>query len=320
MRLHPVAAGLLALLTSATALATGNTTFSVRTYVEHDDNVSLVSDDAFAAEPLSSTGAGVLFTVGHSFLRTPALELRGSLAGFHTAQLSSGAEDFDVTGVLPRLSLIHRTRFAGKPASVTASLSLRRDWLSGEGFSRLVDIGGSYLVSVTPAWSLGPSYAVSSRDYDDEGFDPDITSRNALRQTLGLTSQWLFAAPARARTPARLALTLSSQRNAADGSDFEFQGAVYGAQLDLPLSARSNKAFSDWGLQLALSLVDVDYDDFQALPARRDRRLTGSLMLRTQLRALGALDFTYSRLDFDSNRAEFAAQRNLLRLGITHTF
>ena len=175
-------------------------------------------------------------------------------------------------------------------------------------------------MNVTPGWSIGPNYSLSSRDYDDEGFDPATTSRDALRHTLGVTSQWTLPSPAGARAPARLSLSASAQRNSADGSDFEFAGAVYGATLDLPITVRSAATFSGLGLQASVSSVDIDYDDFGALPKRSDRRLTASVTLFAQLTPLGQLDLSFTRFAIDSNRPEFEASRNLLRFGITHSF
>lgn len=302
------------------AAAADRTTFTLRAFVENDDNVALISDDAFGAEPLSSTGAGLMLGVSRSLHRTSTFELRGSINAFHTRQLNSDAEDFDVAGVVPRISLTKRMSFASRPTTFAASVNLRRDWLGGEAYSRLIDMGGSLQVFVTPAWSIGPSYTISSRDYDDEGFDPEVTSRNALRHTLGFTSQLLLPSPVGARAPTRLSLSASAQRNDADGSDFEFAGVVYGMQLEVPLTARSAAAFSDLGMQLSVSSVDIDYDDFAALPKRSDQRLTASLALSALWNPLGRLDLSYTRFVIDSNRPEYEASRNLLRFGVTYSF
>src|SRR5262245_30413634 len=128
---QPVTGALLwiALLAGLPAAAAEHTSFSIRTYVEYDDNVTLLSEEPLAPEAVASSGAGVMVNVARTLARSRGHALRASLTAFHTQQLDDAAYDFDVTGVAPRLSFVQRGRVAGKAATLSASLGLRQDWI-----------------------------------------------------------------------------------------------------------------------------------------------------------------------------------------------
>jgi hypothetical protein len=317
----------LSLLTLALFLATAHaaagerTSLSLRAFVEYDDNVGLNTEDSNAAEPVASPGAGLAVNLSHAFLRARDLELRGNVAAFHTQQLEDAAEDFDASGVAMRLALTNRGTFGAKPVSLATTLGARGDWLGGEEYSRVIDLSSTLLVDFTRAWSFGPGISVSSRDYEVEGLDPALNSRDALRYSLGLTSEHRFASPAGARAPARLRLSVGAQRNEADGSNYQYSAWIGSLDLTLPLRApRAAGAVRDLALQFAVNGSDADYADFEPPVDRIDRRLLATLGLTTQLGALGRLDVSYSWLAIESNLAQFAARRQLVRVGFTHSF
>jgi hypothetical protein len=312
---------LILLFAGVPAVAGERTSLSLRAYLEYDDNVGLNTDDGVLAEPIASPAAGAMAQLAHEFTRSRNLELRGSLTAFHTQQLDDAAEDFDASGVAARFALTNRWRLGAKPATLTTTAGARGDWLGGEEYSRVVDVGSTLLVDVTRAWSLGPSISVSRRDYEDDGFVPSLSSRDALRYGFSLASEWRLASVAGAHAPARLRLSLGAQRNAADGSNYEYAALIGSAELTLPLRAsRSRRAFGDLALLFSVSGMDADYDDFQPPVDRIDRRLFATLGLATELKSVGRLDLSYSWLAIESNLGPFEARRQLVRLGYTHSF
>ena len=147
-----------------------------------------------------------------------------------------------------------------------------------------------------------------------------VTSRDALRHTLGVTTQFRWRV-GDGRAPARLTLSVSAQRNDADGRNFEFEGALGTAQLELPLlPPRPQRLLGDLQLQVMASVLDVDYEAIGGLPKRRELRWNTTAGVSAMLGPLGRLDLSYTHLDIGSNQVEHAARRNLVRLGLTHSF
>jgi hypothetical protein len=308
-------------LATAHAAAGERTSLSLRAFAEYDDNVGLNTEDSTAPDPLASAGAGLAVNLSHAFVRARDLELRGSLTAFHTQQLEQAAEDFDASGLAMRLALTNRGALGAKPLSLATTLGARGDWLGGEEYSRVVDLASTLLVDFTRTWSFGPALSVSSRDYEAEGFDHALSSRDALRYSLGLTSEHRFASPAGPRAPARLRLSVGTQRNDADGTNYQYAAWIGSLDLTLPLRApRAAGAFRDLALQFAVNGSDADYADFEPPVDRIDRRVLATLGLTTQLGALGRLDLSYSWLAIESNLAQYEARRQLVRVGFTHSF
>ncbi len=283
---------------------------TISPFIGYDTNAALISEDAFANDAESLSG-GVTVTAGYRLYRDADTELRVGLNGF--LLLNTDLANFDVTALRPALSFRQSMSIASRPATLTARLGFESVQLSGDDLnqSQSVQLAAGLSVFLSDTISVGGSLQVAETDFDADGFDPAITSRDTSRVTPSV-----FLAYRWPTTRTRLTVTLDFVGNDADGSDFEYDALGYAVAIEQPFDTR----FGLLRTKVGARLVDRDYDKFSASPQRQqdifEINSSVGLQLRRNLNAFANVSFT----DSDASINAFSYDRVRTGLGLSWSF
>jgi len=216
--------------------------------------------------------------------------------------------EFDLTSVSPGVLARYGFRLGGRPSTLSMVYAARRDWLGGSGYATghvaNLDVG------VRPARGaeIGVFGAVGYTDFDDDGSDPGITSRDALSYRVGLRGTKAFN-----RYQQALQGSAFYAKNDAKGANFVFEGPGASVQA-------MSFFWGPWAVAASGSYASTTYTNFAATPRRestvKDYRLTVFGPLSRKLSA----DLSYGRSHFQSNQEAFEAKRQNVSLGFTYAF
>lgn len=315
-----IALAAVAVTLSATAVAQQARPWdlSIRAFSEYNDNVSLSPEDDVAASEQNSTSLGLVVSGKYRFYREGAWTAGVGGSTFHKEQISGDVDSFSVSAFTPNLFVEHRARPFAIPTRSRAAYSFSRVFVSGKGFEKRHSLGGDVRVTAHRTLQFGPRLSVAHKDFDSEGTDPAITSRDSVRLSTGFTGTWRY----RGRYPT-VTLDYGYSRNLADGGNFDtashaVMGRVTQPIVIRPLSTARNivRLFAT----LQASYANIDYFNFSTAPRRTqdNYQLRGLLYLPLGRHLAADLSYTYARND--ANQSGFDTRRNLVALGLTYRF
>jgi tetratricopeptide (TPR) repeat protein len=238
--------------------------------VQYDSNIPAAPDDPSLYQGKHG-GVRVVEYVSAElrFLRRPGW--LGSLeASTYQAQYPDSAfEAFDLSTYGAGLLLQRDTTLGSLPVTALAKYGYSWVYLDGDPYSGSHQATVSFQLDEARWTATNVYYRYTRDDFEDEGFDPAISSRDADNHAVGIT-QILYFADRRGQ----VRLGYEYQDNRADGLNFDFQGhrVSVGATVPLPWEAQG---------ELNAEYAHEEYPDFQG-PVRRktDRWTVGGNLSR----------------------------------------
>jgi len=127
----------------------------------------------------------------------------------------------------------------------------------GPDYSRTSGAAAQFGIGWSPQVLTQATYRFTADDFEDDGFDPVFSSRDAQNHAVGLEQTFLFAG-----NRVRLSLGLEYQENYAEGRNFDFDGPSVRASVGVPLWLGAR-------LEAGYEYREEDYRNFSG-PVRRE--------------------------------------------------
>jgi len=203
---------------------------------------------------------------------------------YQSQHTESDLDDFNVSTLDIGAYFNHISTLLGRPFFPSLRYDFYYVLLGGDSFSNSHIINASFNIGVTENTLTVPFYRLTFDDFDEEGFDPDISSRDAVNNAVGILQYFFFLQRA-----ANIWVTYEFQRNDADGLNFNYNGHRVGGGFSMPVI---------WGVRTDVTAEygREDYPDFQAVEDRETNRQTYSVRVSRNIigRIFGALSYSYT--------------------------
>lgn len=281
---------------------------AVRASVSHDSNVPLAATDSTFAGEKSSTVFGLGATGDYLLYKGARWSVKATGALQQTRNADSSLREFDLTSLSPGIQAQRSFRLAGRPARLSLGYAARRDWLGGSGYA--TGQGATIDIGVRPkfATELGVFASASGTNFDDEGPDPALSSRDAVAYSAGVRAMHGFNSNRQA-----VRATLAYVKNDAKGANFVFDGPSAGVQF-------LSYLYGPWAMAASASLARADYTNFAVDPRRETRIRDYRLVFFGPLSRKLSADLSLGRTEHRANQAIFEADRKYFSLGVTYSF
>lgn len=194
----------------------------------------------------------------------------------------------------------YTTTILGKPFSPVLRYNFNYALLDYDSYSNSHSISATLNTAFTESTLTVPFYRITFDDFNDEGFDSALSSRDATNNALGLLQYIFFMERA-----LNVWIGYEYQNNNADGLNFNFNGHRITGGVSTPVY---------WGIRADLSAeyAREDYPDFQGPRDRETNR--GSFFGRITRNIKGPIygAFSYSYTNEDSNYSVLEFDRHIL--------
>lgn len=178
----------------------------------------------------------------------------------------------DIRQLNPGLSIQRTTQLGRYPAVYSARYDYLDVDLDGEAYSESNALTLMSRISFTPRTGTRLSYRYTRDDFEDEGFDPAFSSRDADNQAIELLNTWYLN-----DRKMELDLGASYTRNDADGVNFNYDAW----QLETAVRFSLPRG---WRLNFRATWASDEYPDFAGPEKRRTDITTVGVALRRWFR------------------------------------
>lgn len=281
---------------------------SLRAFASRDSNVPLAATDTVFTGERSSNVFGVGLSGDYRLYRGGRWTVAATGAVQQTYNGDSSLKEFNLTSASPGLLARYAFRALGRPARLTMSYAARRDWLGGSGFAAghaaTLDAG----MRPSRSTEVGAFVAAGTNDFDDDGPNPDLSSRDGASYRAGLRGTMGFN-----RNRQAIRASLAYVKNDAKGANFVFSGPAASLQL-------MSYVAGPWALAASASYAKADYTNFAVEPRRESRTKDYRLALYGPLTRKLSADLSVGRSYYDSNQSVFEAKRKNVSLGVAYLY
>ena len=281
---------------------------AVRASVSQDSNVPLAATDTAFAGERSSTVFGLGATGDYLLYKGARWSVRATGAIQQTRNADPNLRDFDLTSLSPGIQAQRALRLAGRPARLSLGYAARRDWLGGSGYA--TGHGATIDIGVRPkfATELGVFASAYGTNFEDEGSDPALSSRDTVAYSAGVRATQGFNSNRQA-----LRVTLAYVKNDAKGANFVFGGPSAGVQF-------LSYLYGPWAMAASASFARADYTNYAVDPRRETRVRDYRLVFFGPLSRKLSADLALGRSEHRANQAIFEADRKYVSFGMTYSF
>ncbi len=214
---------------------------------------------------------------------------------YQSQHTESDLDDFNVSTLNISPYFNYTSTLLGRPFSPYLRYDFYYVLLGGDSFSNSHIINASFNIGITRNTLTVPFYLLTFYDFDDEGFDPDISSRDAVNNAVGIRQYFFFLQRA-----TNIWFSYEFQRNDADGLNFNYNAHKVGGGFSFPIT---------WGVRTDASAEygREDYPDFQAVRDRETNRQTYSVRISRNIiaRIFGAFSYSYTNEDSNFDVLEY---------------
>jgi hypothetical protein len=245
---------------------------------------------------------------GYDLLHGERWRIRGELSSYHSQHPDSDFDAFDLNTIGTALALSYTGSLLGRP--ITSSL--RYGWeglfLDQDRYDTAHKLLTWIGVNLTPDTLTQFHYEFRTDGFREDGFDPRISSRDALVNTVGF-SQYLYLDERRHYVWA----DYTFRHTDADGANFDAlaQTGKGGASLGLPHQIRAD---------VTVSFHYETYEHFRGTPDRRSRRWTTTAALSRPLVGGLSISLSYLYAKNNSNAPWLEYDRHLATFILGHRF
>ena len=290
---------------------------SVRAFSEFSDNVSLAPGRGAGQPERASLAYGALVSGIYRVYRDERWTAGAGATVFHKEQVEDEVDGFSVSSFQPGVFVENRAEPFTVPTTTRLRYDFRRDLVGGDGFETRHSADGSVQIRAIPTIAVGPTFGLAFKDFDDEGSDPSVTSRDAVRPSVGVSATYYVLG----RFPG-LTVSYYFARNIADGDNFDFESHTVRGRGFILLYVPTPTTSGRLPLLIApqVSYSKVDYFNFETRPRRQEDNLSLGISFNLSLDRNLAVDLSYTHATSASSRSAFDTRRNLVVLGLNYRF
>lgn len=274
----------------------------------HDTNVPLAATETAFSGNRSTNVLGLGLSGDYRLYRQDTWTVAATGGLQRTYNGDPALRDFDLTSVAAGVAAVDTFRLYGKRAALTMNYAARRDWLGSTGFSSGHVASVDFSLRPTFSTSYGAYAIVGVNDFDDDGPQPEFSSRDGVSYRTGIRAVKGFAGNRRS-----IQANLAYAKYDADGANFVFDGPAGSLQF-------MSYVFGPWAAAFTASRAYVRYTNYAVEPRRENRITDYRFALYGPLSRQLSVDLSYGRSKYDSNEATFEAKRENISLGVTYVF
>lgn len=209
-------------------------------------------------------------------------------------------DDFDLLTLGTSAYVNYTTTLAGKPFSPELRYDFDYILVDYDEFSNSHSITTSFNTEFTSNTLTVPYYRFTFDNFDEDGFDPDISSRDAVNNAGGLRQYFFFLNRA-----VNFWLAYEFQHNDADGLNFNYLGHDISVGTSFP-------AFWKIRTDLSAGYGREDYNDFQGPRDRETNRQDYSIRLARKIKGPIYGTVSYRYINEDSNYETLEFERHIV--------
>jgi len=275
--------------------------------VQHDDNIPAAPDDPrFFQGEREGNRLGSYVGIDFNFLRNARWTGTAEVYGYASFYEDEFFEPFDTRQYGGSLSLQRTFKWGKTPGTWNLRVEGFTVDLNQESYSRTgqAKFIMSFRLADRTVTNIYASY--TNDDFENDGFDPAISSRDADDYLAGLSLKQYFGAQ-----QANIWVGLDAQENRAEGVNFQFDAWQARMGTQLPLF---------WKLQLDLSLIyrEEDYPNFLGSVPRKNERLEVWLGLSRWFGKHFRARLSYAWRDEESTYESLTYDRNTWGLELSY--
>ncbi|GJM15785.1 MAG: hypothetical protein DHS20C13_11120 [Thermodesulfobacteriota bacterium] len=260
------------------------------------NSVSFSDDESFRFTEYASLGLRTK-QLGNWFFGT-------DLSTYQSQNTKQELREFNLSTFDISPYINYTTTVLGKPFSPILRYNFNYALLDYDSYSNSHSISATLNTAFTENTLTVPFYRLRFDKFDDEGFDPSISSRDATNNAVGLLQYFFFMQRA-----VNTWIGYEFQNNNADGLNFNYNGHRITAGVSVPVY---------WGIRGDLSgeYGRDDYPDFQGPRDRETNR--GSFFGRITRNIKGPIygAFSYSYTNENSNYSVLEFDRHIITWSI----
>ena len=281
---------------------------SFRLFTGFDDNVPLESEAADFTGDDDSSHNGTNISGSYRIIQNSKWMTGVGATFIQNLHIESDVNDYNLTTVNPRLFADYSFQAWGKPATAGMTYLYRQDWLGGDDYEESHTFTLNVGLRMTRDLQSAVYYQLAFEDFNDDGTDPDNTSRDATNHKVGLRATYSFDQNRRS-----LMMNYEYSSNRAEGDNFIFNS-------NRILLRFSTLMIRPLWLVLDASYTDQDYTRYDPKPRRTQGNQYYRAMLLWPLDQNLTADLSYSFGKYDGSEGRFDAERNNVVLGLTYRF
>ena len=230
---------------------------------QRDDNILAVPGGSISTDIGDDRLTGFI-KLDYYLQRSPVWLAMASVNGYNSRYRNDAFDSYEFPQYGGDLRLQRTGVLGNYPFIGSANYNYRKvDLADGESYSRSHALALGLRMNLTENTATYAYYNYTNDDFADEGFDPEISSRDADNHLLGLSQTWFFAGRS-----GQVSLGLDYEKNNAYGANFDMDGLTGKISAIIPLP---------WTMRLDLNLGygQEDYSNFVG-PVRRETDITSS--------------------------------------------
>jgi hypothetical protein len=199
---------------------------------QFDDNVPLAprKKELFTGPDREGFRATEFLAAGYQLAQVGGLTGKVDFSSYQSQHPERDLNDFNLSTYEPSLTLGYDTTLWGMAISPSLRYDFKDVLLKGDAFSQSHGVNARVNVCVTDNVILTPFYRLSVDRFDDDGFDPKISSRDAVNDPVGLNTAFLFM-----EGQGQVRTGYEYQQNMAEGSNFDSVGQRGSVGFSLPV-------------------------------------------------------------------------------------
>ncbi len=277
----------------------------VQVGVQFDENVPAAPDEAG-----DESDYRAFESLSIDYIITPSnrWQIKALFSTYQSQHFQGGTDDFDLSVFEPGVEASYVTTFWNRPFEAGIRYAFDLVGLDRSRFSRSHTVTTSLGLQVNERVLATLLHTISFDEFDDDGFDPTFSSRDAINNAFG-TTEYIFIDGQSLYGFAGYSI----QKNSAEGANFDLSGYKFllGGSAALPLDVR---------LDLNAEYAIEDYFNFASIKDRETRRTEVSAALSRPLAGDLAGTISYSFTDEDSNFEALEFMRQLLTFTVSYRF
>lgn len=274
---------------------------------QHDDNIPAQADDV----PGTSDGERFTgyFNLDYYLHQSSRWQATASVNGYGSWYRDGLFDEFEIPQYMGSLRLQRSGSLGSLPYIGSIDYDHRLvERADGELYSRSNAVTLGLRVTFKENTATYAYYRYTDDSFEDEGFNPVFSSRDADNHYLGLRQTWFFA-----EGRGNVSAEINYERNIADGLNFDMEGysATLSAVFPLPAGFRTD---------VSVTYGEEDYDKFAGPVIRETTRRQVSLGLSRRFgqRLYTRVDYNY--LDEESSYDVLTFDRTVWGMSLSYVY
>ena len=267
---------------------------------QYDSNVPQDPDSGGSFSDDGSFRFTEYASLSHRTKRFKNWTLGTEVSSYLNQHTNSESKDFNLVTINTNAYINYTTNISDKIFSPNLVYNFNYVLLDYDSFSKSHSITALLNTILTQNTLTVPFYRLSFDNFNNEGFNPSISSRDAVSNAFGITQYYFFL-----DRSANVWASYNFETNDADGLNFNYNAHEISAGASFPIR---------WQLRgiLTAAYGHEDYPDFQGPRDRRTNRQNYFVQLSRQIKGPVYTSVSYQFINENSNYDVLEFDRHII--------